>query len=500
MKNKSSRAIAIFVAAIMVLFFSVPGFAGDVADVILGSQTIHIQPKISYSKLVVRISIPDGTVHEKSFNAGSDAVIQLPGNAPDGSYVYEIRAYFENTATRDNEAAMIDARAIADSSRRVQDGHFSVQGGSIVLPASEQANTVDDIVHLDDVIITSSLCVGMDCINGENFGFDTFRLKENNLRIHFQDTSNSGSFPTTDWRIVINDSTNGGASYFAVQDSDAGRNIFKIEAGAPANSLYVEDYGRVGLGTSTPVVELHIADGDTPTVRLDQDGSSGWSPQVWDVAGNEANFFIRDVTNGSKLSFRIQPNTPGDTLCLKSTGYVGIGTWSPETKLHIKGTGEDVQFLIERSDGATGQLTAKSNVVNFGSKEEHPLRLMVNQIWRMSINSDDSVVLSNGASCTTAGVWTNASSIEYKENIRELNAKEAMDTLNGLKPVKYNYKVDKNEEYVGFIAEQVPELVATNDRKGMSPMDVVGVLTKVLQEQQKTIDELKKEVEELKKK
>ena len=499
MMKKSRRAAAFVVAAIMVLFFSLPGFAGDVADVVLGSQTINIQPKIGYNTLNVRISAPDGNVYERIFKAGADAVIQLPGNAPDGSYVYEIRAIFETSATRDSAAAM-DARVIAESTPRIQDGHFSVLGGSIVLPTSETPNSVDDIVHLDDVIITSSLCVGFDCINGENFGFDTMRLKENNLRIHFQDTSNTGSFPSRDWRIVINDTINGGASYFAVQDADSSRYVFKIEGGAPANSLYVEDYGRVGLGTATPVVELHIADGDTPTVRLDQDGSSGWSPQIWDVAGNEANFFIRDATNGSKLSFRIQPNTPDSTLCLKSDGNVGIGTWSPEADLEIQKTGEDVQILVERTDGATGQLTAKAGVVNFGSKGTHPLRLMVNQEWKVNINNDNSIDLLNGASCTATGVWTNASSIEYKENIKELNAAEAMDTLKGLKPVKYNYKVDKNEEYVGFIAEEVPELVATGDRKGMSPMDVVGVLTKVLQEQQKTIEALQKEVEELKKK
>ena len=37
---------------------------------------------------------------------------------------------------------------------------------------------------------------------------------------------------------------------------------------------------------------------------------------------------------------------------------------------------------------------------------------------------------------------------------------------------------------MGFIAEDVPDLVATKDRKGLSPMDIVAVLTKVLQEQQ----------------
>ncbi len=51
---------------------------------------------------------------------------------------------------------------------------------------------------------------------------------------------------------------------------------------------------------------------------------------------------------------------------------------------------------------------------------------------------------------------------------------------------------------MGFIAEDVPELVATKDRKGLSPMDIVAVLTKVVQRQQKEIEELKDENESVK--
>jgi hypothetical protein len=72
-----------------------------------------------------------------------------------------------------------------------------------------------------------------------------------------------------------------------------------------------------------------------------------------------------------------------------------------------------------------------------------------------------------------------------------------MDTLKELSPVKFNYKADSKETHVGFISEDVPALVATSDRKGMSPMDVVAVLTKVVQGQQKTIAELSERLKEL---
>jgi cell division protein FtsB len=93
--------------------------------------------------------------------------------------------------------------------------------------------------------------------------------------------------------------------------------------------------------------------------------------------------------------------------------------------------------------------------------------------------------------------WVSASSREYKQNIHDLTADEAMVALKVLNPVRFNYKKTPDEENLGFIAEDVPELVATKDRKGMSSMDVVAVLTKMVQEQQKTIAELSKKMDEL---
>ena len=155
------------------------------------------------------------------------------------------------------------------------------------LAAAFGVNTViADQQILDDLIVDGSMCVGLDCVNGESFGFDTIRLKENNLRIKFQDTSSSASFPTNDWQLTANDSSNGGANKFSIDDIDGGRTPFTVEAGAPSHSLYVDDGGRIGLGTSTPVVEMHVVNGDSPTMRLEQNGSSGFTPQTWDVAGN----------------------------------------------------------------------------------------------------------------------------------------------------------------------------------------------------------------------
>jgi len=527
---KSKHFFVILAATCLVVCFNGMAEAPNnpVADVMVGASGITWVPKINYAQMILNVSKPDGTVFCKTFDRGASPYINLGDimgdSSLEGSFTYELQVVplqIKMSREEMNREQTRRAREVP----LTQTGYFTVRDGMIVIPgAIEPGNVIgisttqdglsgtQDQLILDDLIVTGSLCVGFDCINGESFGFDTIRLKENNLRIKFQDTSTSASFPSNDWQITANDSTNGGANKFSIDDIDSGKTPFTIEAGTRANALYVDDSGRVGLGTSTPAEDLHIWYGDTPTIRLHQSGS-GWAPQTWDIAGNEANFFIRDVTNGSKLSFRIQPNTPGDTLCLKSDGKIGMGTWSPEFPLEIERTGENVVLQLERTDpGVQFKFAVTNSLAQIGSRSSHPLKFVVGNAAKMTIDTDGDVGVGNenpghllvvGANGTTycdGNDWYPTSSREYKENIRDLSPDKAMETLTGLNPVRYNYKSNKEEERVGFIAEDVPELVAINGRKNLNAMDILGVLTKVVQEQQKTIAELKKEIAELKKK
>jgi hypothetical protein len=508
LKNKTLFVRTLFLVFVLALTVTANAALSNseqlVADVILGSNVVHFQPKVSYYQLQLKVSSPDGVVYEMVFSGDDSPLFTLPGSAGDGSWTFELVVFDKNDFSRelaggDNLAGLSSVDS-SDPSLG-QSGSFLVLGGAIYVPdlTSEGANQPLDFVTNDDSIVIGSLCVGFDCVNGESFGFDTIRLKENNLRIHFDDTSTSASFPRNDWRIVINDSSNGGASYFAVEDSTAGRIPFRIEAGAPANSLYVDDGGRVGIGTSTPVLELHVTDGDTPSLRLEQNGTQGWTPQTWDVAGNETNFFVRDVTHSSNLPFRIKAGARDDSLFIASDGKIGFGTDAPTAELEIKSTGDVAQILLDRASGAQAQFTAKENVVNIGSRTNHPVKFFVNQVMSLNLKTDGSMLMGNGAQLTAAGVWQNASSITLKENVMTLDAEHAVKTLENLEPVIFNYKKDKNEKYVGFIAENVPALVASNDRKSLSPMDVVAVLTKVVQQQQKTIADLEKKISLLEK-
>jgi len=103
----------------------------------------------------------------------------------------------------------------------------------------------------------------------------------------------------------------------------------------------------------------------------------------------------------------------------------------------------------------------------------------------------------NGAGSDGAA-WYTSSSREYKNNIQELSAERAREAVKNMKPVTFDYKDIPGYNHVGFIAEDVPDLIATPDRKSLSAMDIVAVLTKVLQEQQEEIEKLKSDMKMMK--
>lgn len=316
---------------------------------------------------------------------------------------------------------------------------------AVILGTVDSLNA--DQVILDDLIVQSSICVGVDCINPETFGFDTLLLKENNLRIKFDDTSVTGTFPYNDWQITINDSANGGLNKFSIDDVTGGKTPFTIAAGAGTHALYVDSTSKIGLGTDTPATSIHMKKGDTPTVRLEQDGSSGWAPYIWDVAGNESNFFIRDSTNGSLLPFRIFPNSPTDSLRIEQTG---------------------VKIGANLTVGA--DLTVTGNIISRGS-------------------------------------IFNASDRNLKENIIKVDDSKVLEKIENLDISFWNYKVEnKNTRHIGPMAQDFYKIFSIGiNNKIISSLDAAAVaisgvkaLNEKLKEKDKIIVDLKKQIETLK--
>lgn len=355
----------------------------------------------------LRVVRPDGKVAARSVASGEREIsFTFPeDDQPEGTYLWEISLAPRLTKAMRSEMRQarregvelsieeeLKGQRIQGSFRVVQGQIYGASGNSSrdagVVERAEDGGYFPQAAPLDgDLTVRNSLCVGFDCQDAENYGADTIRLKENNLRITFLDTSDpTSTFAAGDWQLRANEQPNGGADMFAIDwlgtgaasGSSPTSTPFRIDAGAPGDALRIASSGRIGLGTPSPTVELHIRDGDTPALRLEQDDSSGFGVQSWDIAGNETNFFVRDVTNSSQLPFRIRPGAPTSSVDISSSGDVGIGTTSPAARLHVVGDA--------RIDGALFQLSSRSAKTDFESPQASVLLEKVEQLdlgfWR----------------------------------------------------------------------------------------------------------------------
>jgi hypothetical protein len=161
----------------------------------------------------------------------------------------------------------------------------------------------------------------------------------------------------------------------------------------PTAPLIVQGRACVGEACSTdaPNASFGVRNRNTPLVRLDQADGGGFVPYVWDVGGNEANFFVRDVTNGNALPFRIHPGAQTNSLTLRD-GRVGIGTWDPESALHVSRSDGTAALRVSEANGAVADRTL-ATLDNNGPVSLRMTDTAAGVGWSMATDDDGTVAL-----------------------------------------------------------------------------------------------------------
>lgn len=571
MKNVKTFAVIVFASLILVCLQTVAVQAQKLSNISSRGSSVRWEVAAQHAGLTITISAPDGQVYRREFPAGSSPEFILSdkeGNRlPDGQYTYELRltpvlgagVKEELAAARRNgDDAKVERdlrkRGLLPSQPSVESGSFTILNGAVIVagavedprrtaktteqrtPSVVSGNTVTrlrnhrlslfsmpDIVQPDDVIIQGSACVGLDCVNNEVFGFDTIRMKENNTRLQFDDTSSAAGFATNNWQIRANDSANGGASFLGFVDqgasgnSETGTIVFSVAAGAPANSVKVDSSGRLGLRTATPVLDIHANTSNTPAIRLEQNSGGGFTAQTWDIAGNEANFFVRDVTGGSRLPFRVRPGAPTSSIDINASGNVGIGTASPPALLSLHRNTRDLEVRLTDAGGAAAgdvgvQLRAGTGAfLGLAANGGTTIGIVIdnsNNVGIATQTPDQKLSVNGDASKSLGGGSWQFFSDERLKNIKG-RFNSGLKAVMRLQPIRYEYKRDnalglKSEiEQVGFGAQAlqkiIPEAVSKNANGYLMVNNdpILWTMLNAIKEQQKEIADLKAEVQKL---
>lgn len=274
-------------------------------------------------------------------------------------------------------------------------------------------------------------------------------------QVTFEQTA--GTYPAYTWRTGANE------TYFFISDMIAQNDPLLISAGAPDNSIFISTSGNVGFGTTVPTAGLHVA-------KLAQSS----------IAEAMAKFTVTDDTIGSL------------TIANHSTSN---GVFIP--KITGRAAGQNVAFMNEAVVGAdAGTSPAIAYNVIKGAGGGVTTRPLVayrnNNVAKVTIGYNGDVFATS---------FSPVSSRAKKHGIVDLDSGKAAEALRQLTPVEFVYNDDETaEKRIGFIAEDVPEIVANPDRQSVPIMDVVGLLTRVIKDQQKTIDDQQKRLETLERK
>lgn len=578
MKNQKSFALLLFAVSILVgaQATALGQKENKLATEAASGSSVRWTVAAANSGGTLTVSAPDGRVFSREFSAGAAPEFTLVDNQgerlPDGSYTYELRLGPGSSVSKDSLKA---ARANDDDSEsdrvgrkhlvlpgQVQSGSFMILNGQAVVaggiessPRSDKTNdqprggamsgntlnrlrahslalrAMPDQVIADDLIVQGSACIGLDCVNNESFGFDTIRLKENNTRIKFEDTSTSAGFPTHDWQLTANDSASGGAEKFSIEDITAATVPFTVRGSAPTNSIFVDSTGRLGLRTATPVLDIHANTSNTPAIRLEQNNSGGFTAQTFDIGANEANFFVRDVTGGSRLPFRIRPGAPTSSIDISASGNVGVGTASPAEKLDVTGFGlfqgsfTAGGIKLQANGGTASTVLAADNSAatdfvmvgdisnNFNGAQIFAaggakVTVLSNGRVGIGTTAPDQVFSVNGDASKTGGnTWQSFSD----ERLKNINGRftKGLSAVMRLQPLRYEYKPNnalglKSEgEHIGFSAQELQKIIpeaVTQNAAGYLMVNgdpVIWAMLNAIKEQQKEIAELKGQVQKL---
>lgn len=490
-------------------------------------------PAVKVQRWVLTLAGPDEIFLRREFKAGKApflSVFDSEGDRlPDGSYTWELKATSQGSADPRRESGSFS----------IQDGSFveAPQGTGSAPKPPLVSTTAEDSIETGNLVVQRNACIGDKC-STTDANFSALKLKSVQPNILFDDIAvpEGGGTSSHDWALFANFND---VDQFSIVDFSNALFPFSIAAGAPDNSLFIAGDGKVGLGTASPAERFHLfEDVDANTILLVENPNTGLNAAgVLRAKSDSAIVNFEAHGSGRTLSRFGQPlaswaeflqvtgnglimgtladkplilgTNNANRLHITATGNVGIGTASPGNKLHVVCNGAGETCVKVGNTSATGfsgfELTDETgttlaniahdnsgNTLRFNVINSEPMVFLTNSTERIRFPAPGGNVITavNGAFLSAGGTWTNASSRESKRDIVELSGSDALKTLYELNPVTFRYKEEPDEQYVGFIAEDLPDLVATKDHKHLSPTDVVAVLTKVVKDQQKTIDEL----------
>jgi len=171
-------------------------------------------------------------------------------------------------------------------------------------------------------------------------------------------------------------------------------------------AMRIDSTGNVGIGTDSPDAELHVADaGSNVVIRIESSNS------------HQGNIFFDDqaAANVGKIGYDHSDNSlqfdtsSTEAMRIDSSGNVGIGTDSPQSPLHVQGTGTTAIQVTGGSSNVAGIYLGDAGGLANGrlsySNSDNSLQLFTDGSEAMRIDSSGNVLVNKtGSNFSVEGI------------------------------------------------------------------------------------------------
>lgn len=120
---------------------------------------------------------------------------------------------------------------------------------------------------------------------------------------------------------------------------------------------------NIGMGTATPLAELHIKD-VSPNIMLEEVAPDN----RWQLIAINSELSIGNTTTGFSDTFIIDGDAPNNTLVLEENG-IGMGTNAPESALHVKRTDGTARIKVEDASATPDNTRIQLEMINNGTAQ-----------------------------------------------------------------------------------------------------------------------------------